>query len=179
MKSLILIIVCAMSLTFAQAQEKRVMVAYFSATGTTETVAKAIAEATGGTLYRIQPQTSYTSADLNWRNEQSRSSREMANPASRPAMADRNANAQNYDVIFLGYPIWWDRCPSIVNTFIESYALDGKTVIPFATSGSSTIDNSVKVLKEQYVNINWQNGKLLNGRASDAARWATEVVKAL
>lgn len=178
MKRLILIIACVLSATLTYAQEKKVLVAYFSATGTTETVAKAIAEATGATLYRIQPQAAYTSADLDWRNQQSRSSREMADPASRPALADLNARAANYDVIFLGYPIWWNRCPSIVNTFIESYKLDGKTVIPFATSGSSSIQNSVKVLREQYDKINWYTGKLLNSGASDAAKWAEEILNA-
>lgn len=179
MKRLILIIACALSVAMAQAEEKKIMVAYFSATGNTETVAKAIAEATGATLYRIQPKVAYTSADLNWRNDQSRASREMADPASRPALADLDAQAADYDTIFLGYPIWWNRCPSIVNTFIESYTLDGKTVIPFATSGSSSIQNSMKVLKEQYGKINWQTGRLLNGGASEAAKWAEETIKTL
>lgn len=179
MKRLILILACALSVAMAQAQEKKIMVAYFSATGNTETVAKAIAEATGATLYRIQPQTPYTAADLNWRNDQSRCSREMADPASRPALADLDAQAADYDVVFLGYPIWWNRCPSVVNTFIESYTLDGKTIIPFATSGSSTIANSVKLLKERYGKINWQTGRLLNGNVSDATKWATETIESL
>lgn len=167
-----------MSVTLTRAQEKKVLVAYFSCTGNTETVAKAIAGATGAELYRIRPQKAYSSADLDWRNEQSRSSREMNDPASRPALADRNARAQTYDVIFLGYPIWWNRNPSIIDTFLESYDLSGKTVIPFATSGSSSIQNSLKVLKEQYGKIKWQTGRLFNGNASDAAKWAKEVLNA-
>ena len=178
MKQLILIIACVLSVTLTYAQEKKVMVAYFSCTGNTETVAKAIAEATDATLYRIQPQTAYSSADLDWRDKQSRSSKEMGDTASRPALADQNAKADTYDVIFLGYPIWWNLCPRIINTFIESYTLNGKTVIPFATSGSSSIQNSVKELKEQYSEINWHTGKLLNGGTSDAVQWAKEAITA-
>lgn len=176
MKQLILIIACTLSVIGTYAQEKKVMVAYFSCTGTTETVAKAIAGATDATLYRIQPKTPYSSADLDWRNKESRSSKEMGDPASRPALADNNAQAETYDVIFLGYPIWWNVCPHIINTFIESYNLNGKTIIPFATSGSSSIQNSVKELKEQYGEINWHMGKLLNGGTSDAIQWAKEVI---
>ena len=154
------------------------LVAYFSCTGNTETVAKVIAGATGAELYRIQPQKAYSAADLDWRDKQSRSSQEMNDPASRPALADRNARAETYDVIFLGYPIWWNRNPSIIDTFLESYDLSGKTVIPFATSGSSSIQNSLKVLKEQYGKIKWQTGRLFNGNASDAAKWAKEVLNA-
>lgn len=178
MKRLLLIAACALSVTLTRAQEKKVLVAYFSCTGNTETVAKAIAGATGAELYRIRPQKAYSSADLDWRNEQSRSSREMNDPASRPALADRNARAETYDVIFLGYPIWWNRNPSIIDTFLESYDLSGKTVIPFATSGSSSIQNSLKVLKEQYGKIDWHAGRLFNGNASAAAKWAKEVLNA-
>ncbi|MDH6311673.1 flavodoxin [Parabacteroides sp. PFB2-10] len=178
MKQLILIIMCVLSTTLTYAQEKRVMVAYFSCTGNTETVAKAIAQATDATLYRIQPQTVYSSADLDWRDKESRSSKEMGDAASRPALADKNAKAETYDVIFLGYPIWWNLCPRIINTFIESYTLDGKTVIPFATSGSSTIENSVKELKEQYGKINWHTGKLFNDGSAGVKKWAEETVAA-
>lgn len=179
MKRLILIIACVMSVTLTYVREKRVMVAYFSCTGNTEAVAKAIAQATDAALYRIRPQTVYSSADLDWRDNQSRSSKEMADAASRPALADRDASAEAYDVIFLGYPIWWNRCPRIINTFIESYNLNGKTVIPFATSGSSSIQNSVKELKEQYGGINWHSGKRFSGGASDAGKWAEGVIAAL
>ncbi|NDW13470.1 flavodoxin [Bacteroides sp. 214] len=176
MKHLIITIMCVLSATWIYAQEKKVMVAYFSCTGNTETVAKAIAQATDATLYRIQPQTAYSSADLDWRNKESRSSKEMNDAASRPALADKNAKAETYDVIFLGYPIWWNLCPRIINTFIESYKLDGKTVIPFATSGSSSIQNSVKELKEQYNKINWHTGKLFNDGTSGVKKWAEEVI---
>lgn len=177
MKRLILMIACVLSVTLTYAQEKKVLVAYFSCTGNTETVAKAIAQATGATLYRIQPQQAYTSADLDWRDKQSRSSKEMENAASRPALADKDAKVEAYDVILLGYPIWWNQCPRIINTFIESYNLKGETIIPFATSGSSSIQNSVDELKKQYGEINWQAGRLCNDGASNAVKWAEEVLK--
>lgn len=166
-----------LSIMGVQAQELKVLVAYFSCTGNTERVAKAIAEATDGTLYRITPQTAYTSADLNWRNTKSRTSREMSNATSRPSLADKEAKAETYDVIFLGYPIWWDKAPRIIQTFIESYRLNGKTIIPFATSGSSSITNSVKALRSEYENIVWQSGKLLNGEMKEVANWAKEIMK--
>ncbi|NDV93305.1 flavodoxin [Dysgonomonas sp. 521] len=178
MKHLIITIMCVLSATWTYAQEKKVMVAYFSCTGNTETVAKAIAQATDATLYQIQPQTAYSSADLDWRDKESRSSKEMNDASSRPALADKNAKAETYDVIFLGYPIWWNLCPRIINTFIESYKLDGKTVIPFATSGSSSIQNSVKELKGQYNKINWHTGKLFNDGTSGVKKWAEEVIAA-
>lgn len=178
MKRLILILVCILSVTWAYAQEKKVLVAYFSCTGTTETVAKAISEATGAALYRIQPEKPYSSADLDWHDKQSRSSVEMNDAASRPALADKNAQAETYDVIFLGYPIWWNQCPRIINTFIESYNLKGKTVIPFVTSGSSSIDNSANELKKQYGDIHWQAGRRCNDGAAEAIQWAKEVIQA-
>lgn len=166
-----------LSIMGVQAQELKVLVAYFSCTGNTERVAKAIAEATDGTLYRITPQAAYTSADLNWRNTKSRTSREMSNATARPSLADKEAKAETYDVIFLGYPIWWDKAPRIIQTFIESYRLNGKTIIPFATSGSSSITNSVKALRSEYENIVWQSGKLLNGEMKEVANWAKEIMK--
>ncbi len=157
-------IVLLMHSTHAQEydKQKKSLIVYFSATGTTAGVAKNIAEITGGELYEIVPQTPYTSADLNWRNKQSRSSVEMKDPASRPAIKGKKENIADYDVIFIGYPIWWNVAPVILNTFIESHHLQGKTVMPFATSGSSSIDNSVAELKKRYPEINWKNGKRLN-----------------
>lgn len=155
----------------------KVLVAYFSCTGTTETAAKAVAEATGGTLYRIRPAKDYTAADLDWRDKSSRSSVEMADPASRPALADSSAAVGQYDVVFLGYPVWWDQCPRIVYTFMEAYDFDGKRVLPFATSGGSTIANSVGELKRLYgQGITWGDGRLLNSGADDARKWAASVV---
>lgn len=157
---------------------KKVLVAYFSCTGTTEAAAKVIAEATGGTLYRIAPKTEYTAADLDWRNEASRSSVEMHDEASRPELADHNAVVEKYDVVFVGYPIWWNLCPRAVNTFMEAYNFEGKTVAPFATSGGSSIDNSAEVLARTYSKgITWKPGLLVTGSDSETAEWARGCLK--
>jgi len=137
------------------------MVVYFSATGTTKAVAKQIAAEAEAELVEITPKEAYTAADLDWRNGKSRSSVEMNDTHSRPSINEVKDLSQ-YDTIYLGYPIWWDLAPRVVNTFIESAHLEGKTIIPFATSGSSSITNSVRVLKQTYPNIKWQDGKLLN-----------------
>lgn len=149
-----------------------VLVAYFSATGTTKRVAQLIADTKGGILFEIAPERPYTSADLDWTDKQSRSSVDMANPDARPAIADTLTTVEPYDTIYIGYPIWWDEAPREVNTFIERHDLSGKVIIPFATSGGSTIANSVNQLRKTYPNLDWQNGKLLNGAtADDVNRW--------
>lgn len=140
----------------------KILVAYFSATGTTARAAEKLANATGGELYAIMPAQPYTSADLDWNDKQSRSSVEMNDPKSRPAIKSKKENITDYDVIFIGYPIWWDLAPRIINTFIESHDLKGKTVIPFATSGGSSITGSVSALKKAYLALNWKEGHLLN-----------------
>lgn len=117
--------------------KKKTLVAYFSCTGNTRQLAKTLQAATGGDLYEIKPQIPYTSADLDWQNDKSRSSEEMKDKASRPAIAGKLANMNDYEVVFVGFPIWWYIAPTIVNTFLESYDFSGKTVIPFCTSGSS------------------------------------------
>ena len=153
-----------------QSMEKeasKVLVAYFSATGTTAGVAEKLASATGGELYAIVPQKAYTEADLDWRNDKSRSSVEMKDPKARPALKGMMKDLTGYDVVFIGYPIWWDAAPRVINTFIESYDLKGKRLIPFATSGSSGIEESVKALRKSYPDLKWSDGRLLN-RASDA-----------
>ena len=156
--------------------DKKILVAYFSCTGTTEKVAGAIAQAVNGKLYRITPAVAYTSADLNWNNKASRSSVEMADENSRPALGGGTLNLKDYDVVFLGYPIWWDLCPRPVNTFLEKYDFSGKAVIPFATSGGSSITGSVKQLKALYPQIEWQAGQLCNGNAKQAGDWAKRVI---
>lgn len=140
----------------------KVLIAYFSATGTTAHSAEKLAGVTGGELYRIVPAQTYTSADLNWNNKLSRSSVEMNNSKARPAIKNKLANIARYDVVFIGYPIWWDLAPRIINTFIESHNLKGKTVIPFATSGGSTIAGSEAALKRSYPTLKWKEGRLLN-----------------
>lgn len=149
--------------TSAQQKENKVLVAYVSMTGTTAKVAQTLANVTGGELYEIEPEKRYTNADLNWRNEQSRCYVEMHDLKFRPALKGKRANIADYDTIYIGFPIWWNIAPTLLNTFIEAHDLKGKTVIPFATSGGSTIDNSVKELKKAYPDINWKEGKLLNG----------------
>lgn len=145
----------------------RKLVVYFSASGVTAAAAKTLAEAAGADIYEIKPEVPYTNADLNWNNKQSRSSVEMNDPASRPAIADRNANVADYDMIFVGFPIWWYIAPTIVNTFLESYDFSGKTIIPFATSGGSGLGETVTRLKPSVSNTAiWKEGKLLNGRLS-------------
>ena len=143
-------------------KESKVLVAYFSATGTTKGVAQQLAEVTGGTLHEIKPAQPYTDADLDWRDKQSRSTIEMQDKSSRPAITDKLSNMQDYDVIYVGFPIWWYTCPTIINTFMEAYDFKGKTVIPFATSGGSSIDKACEDLKAAYPDVNWKEGKLLN-----------------
>lgn len=158
--------------------DKKALVAYFSATGTTANVAKQIAEATGGTLVEIAADPAYTTEDLDWRNKQSRCSVNMATPGNRPAIKRVETNASDYDIVFIGYPIWWDLAPYEVYTYIDSASLDGKTVIPFATSGGSTIDNSAADLKKTYPSVKWADGKLFNGTdAKEVQEWAINVIK--
>lgn len=138
------------------------LVAYFSASGTTEQAAKKLADIAGADLYEIKPVKPYTGNDLNWNDKQSRSSLEMSDKKFRPEIVEDNIKIDNYDKILLGFPVWWYVAPTIINTFIERYNLENKTVIPFATSGGSGIENCEKQLQEQYPKINWEKGRLLN-----------------
>lgn len=140
----------------------KILVAYFSATGVTARAAQKVAEATGGEVYAITPAKPYTDADLDWNDKQSRSSVEMNDPKARPALGGERLDVSEYDVIFIGYPIWWNQAPRLINTFIESHNLKGKTVIPFATSGGSTIAGSAATLKRSYPALKWKEGRLLN-----------------
>lgn len=157
--------------------ENKTLVVYFSATGTTAKVARTITDVTGSTLYEIVPQQAYTSDDLDWNDRQSRSSVEMNNPQARPALKDTKLDVAAYDVVFIGYPIWWNQAPRIVNTFIESHDLKGKTLIPFATSGGSGINNSVKELRKAYPDLEWLDGKLLNRASRNAIqKWTDDMM---
>ena len=161
----------------ANESNKKVLVAYFSASGVTKGVAQQLAEVTGGTLHEIKPAAAYTEADLDWRNKQSRSSVEMQDKSSRPAITDKLTNMQDYDVIYVGFPIWWNTCPTIINTFMEAYDFKGKTVIPFATSGSSDIKNACENLKAAYPDVNWKEGKLLNrATKKDIEDWVNSMI---
>lgn len=168
--SVLLSVVGMATSTFAQQKQDmnskqsnhKVLVAYFSATGTTARAAQKVVNATGGELYAITPAQPYTDADLDWNDKQSRSSVEMNDPKARPALGGKRLDVSGYDVVFIGYPIWWDLAPKIINTFIESHDLKGKTVVPFATSGSSSIAGSAATLKRTYPALEWKGGRLLN-----------------
>lgn len=179
MNKILLSLAAALAICFtacAQKKEKlsmdnnssKTLVAYFSATGTTAKAARSIADITGGELFEIAPQNPYTDADLDWNDKQSRSSVEMNNAQSRPALKAKKADIAEYDVVFIGYPIWWNLAPRIINTFIESHDLKGKVIIPFATSGGSSISNSISELKKAYPDLNWKEGKLLNRMSNNA-----------
>ena len=135
--------------------------------------AKAIAQAVGGDLYEIRPAVPYTAADLDWTNKKSRSSVEMNDPACRPAIAAPVENMDQYDTVFLGFPIWWYVEPRIVDTFLESHALAGKRVIPFATSGGSGIDGATRSLQSHCPQAKWVQGQVLHG---NPAAWAKRVL---
>ena len=151
------------------------LVAYFSASGTTAKAAKALAKASGADLYEIKPAVPYTSADLNWMDKRSRSSVEMNDKHSRPALADTDAPIAGHDVIFLGFPIWWYVAPTIVNTFLESYDFSGKTIVLFATSGGSGLGKSAAGLRASAPGARIVDGRLLNGRlnADELKTWVS------
>ena len=170
-------VACAQKKSKSDVSSSRTLVVYFSATGTTAQVAQEIADVTGGKLCEIVPEKSYTAADLDWNDKQSRSSVEMNDPKARPALKPLKVDLAEYDAVFIGYPIWWDQAPRVVNTFVERYALQNKKLIPFATSGGSSVDNSVAELRRLYPKLDWQNGRLLNGASRDEVkRWAGEYV---
>ena len=148
--------------TKQEKKQMKVLVAYFSASGVTKGAAEQLAAVAGADLHEIKPAQPYTGADLDWRDKQSRSSVEMQDKKSRPAITDKLANMQDYDVVYVGFPILWYTAPTIINTFMESYDFKGKTVIPFATSGGSSIKKACKDLKAAYPDVNWKEGKLLN-----------------
>ncbi len=155
-----------------------ILVAYFSATGTTAAVAADLAEATGATLYEIKPAVKYTDADLDWRNENSRSSVEMKDKESRPEIVKDLEDAGSYDTIFIGFPVWWYTAPTVINTFVEAYGFEGKTVIFFATSGGSDLKKANADFKAAYPKIDWKDGKTLNGESKEEIKaWADSLLR--
>lgn len=146
---------------------KKILVAYFSASGVTAKAAKKLAEAAQADLYEIKPEIPYTRADLDWMDKKSRSSVEMNDKASRPAIADKMKNMEEYDTVFIGFPIWWYVAPTIINTFLESYDFSGKTLIPFATSGGSGMGRTNENLKPSCPGATLIPGKMLNGSLSE------------
>ena len=150
------------------------LVAYFSASGTTAKVAKALAEAAGADLYEIKPQVPYTSADLNWMDKTARSTIEMNDKSSRPAIVTGDVDVSGYDTILLGFPIWWYIAPTIINSFLEAYDFAGKSIVLFATSGGSGFGDAVNGLKASAPGATIKEGKLLNGHqtAESLKSWA-------
>ena len=140
----------------------KVLVAYFSATHTTEGVAEKLADGMHADLYEIVPEEPYTDADLNYNDDNSRTTTEMNDSSARPAIAGSVENMDQYDVVFVGYPIWWGEAPRIISTFMESYDFSGKTIVPFCTSGGSGIDGSVSGLEQLTDGANWMEGKRLS-----------------
>ena len=156
---------------------KKVLVAYFSASGVTAGVADKLSKAIGADIFEIKPAQVYTSADLDWTNKKSRSSVEMDDRNSRPEIANKVENMSQYDVIFVGFPIWWYREPSIIDTFMESYDFSGKQVIPFATSGGSGMGDSGSIMQKLAPNAKVDSGKRFSSGVSEkdlkdwAAKW--------
>ena len=141
---------------------KKTLVVYFSATGTTKAAAQRLATEHNADLYEITPEQPYTDADLDWRDKQSRSTIEMNDKTSRPAIKGTCENIADYDTVWIGFPIWWYTAPTIVNTFIEAHDLSGKTINVFATSGGSTVDGSYNDLKKAYPQYKWGEKRLMN-----------------
>ena len=155
------------------------LVAYFSASGVTASLAKNLAAAIGADLFEIEPVIRYAEADLDWTNKKSRSSVEMNDKSSRPAVAKKLGNMSEYDEVFVGFPIWWYIAPTIVNTFLEGYDLAGKIIIPFATSGGSGMGETNEYLANSCKGAKLVEGKVLrrNACADELKKWADEVVK--
>ena len=161
----------------SETQENKVLVAYFSATGTTEGVAQHIANGLSADIYEIIPEEPYTDADLNYNDNNSRSTIEMNDPASRPVISGSVENMEQYDIVFIGYPIWWGDAPRIVSTFVESYDFSGKTVVPFCTSGGSGVGSSATNLEQLTSGAAWMEGRRLSG--SDSQETVMEWVNSL
>lgn len=155
------------------------LVAYFSASGVTAALAKNLAAAIGADLFEIEPEVKYTKADLDWTNKNSRSSVEMNDKLSRPAVAKKLGNMSEYDEVFVGFPIWWYIAPTIVNTFLEGYDIAGKTIIPFATSGGSGMGETNEYLANSCKGAKLVEGMVFrrNAGADELKKWAEEVVK--
>ncbi len=161
----------------SRAEGTKVLVAYFSATNTTEGVAEQIANGLNADLYEIVPVEPYTDADLDYNDNNSRSTLEMNNPDARPAISGSVENMEQYDIVFIGYPIWWSEAPRIVSTFVESYDFSGKTIVPFCTSGGSGIGSSASNLEQLTSGATWLDGQRLNG--SDSQNTIMEWVSSL
>ena len=149
------------------AADRKILVAYFSCTGNTRGIAETAAAVMNADLYEIQAAEPYSSDDLNYNNNQSRATREQNDPSVRPQISGSVSNMADYDIIFLGYPIWWDQAPRIISTFLESYDFSGKTIVPFCTSISSGVGTSSEDL-HSLCSAKWLNGTRLAAGASSA-----------
>lgn len=149
-----------------EAEGTKILVAYFSATNTTEGVAEIIADSLFADLYEIVPEQPYTDADLNYHDDNSRSTIEMNDSSARPAISGSVEDMEQYDIVFIGYPIWWGEAPRIVSTFVENYDFAGKTIVPFCTSGSSGVGSSATNLEALEEGATWLPGTRLNGGSS-------------
>ena len=158
-------------------EKKTTLVAYFSATGTTKAAAEKLAQVVDADLHEIQPEQPYTDADLDWHNQQSRSSVEMKDKSSRPAIKNKVENMDQYTTVYIGYPIWWYVAPTIINTFVEQYNLEGKTVIPFFTSGGSGAGETMKYLTPSAPKANWKEPLNLNGMNVDGIKSLVDSIK--
>lgn len=158
-------------------QESKVLVVYFSATGTTEDVAEHIANGLNADIYEIVPEDPYTDADLNYNDNNSRTTIEMNDPDARPAISGSVEDMDQYTTVFIGYPIWWGDAPRIISTFMESYDFSGKTIVPFCTSGGSGIGSSASNLEQLTSGATWLSGRRLNG--SDSQDTVMEWVNSL
>lgn len=158
--------------------KSKTLVAFFSATGTTMEAASKLAKVADADLFEIVPEVLYTPADLNWRDKSSRSTLEMEDKSSRPAIASKVENMAQYDTVFVGYPIWWYIAPTIINTFLEQYDFTGKTVIPFFTSGGSGAGETMKYLRPSAPGANWVEPKNLNYMSeSEMKSWVNSLIE--
>ena len=149
---------------------KNVAIVYFSATGNTKMVAQYIQEETGGTLFEIEPEEKYTDRDLDYNNDDCRANEEQNDPSARPGI-ENTIDLSSYDIVYLGYPIWWGDVPKIILTFLDETDLSGKTVIPFCTSGGSGIETSLDTLKNYNSDIDWIDGERLSTSKADVTDW--------
>lgn len=154
----------------------KILTAYFSASGVTRRVAEKLAKETGADLFEIEPEIPYTDADLDWMDKKSRSTVEMNDRGCRPAIRSRVENMEQYEVVFVGFPVWWYREPSIIDTFMEQYDFTGKTVVPFATSGGSGLGSSRKNMQALSAGARVEEGKRFGAGVSgrELAGWAAE-----
>lgn len=163
-----------------QNTDVRSIVVYFSCTGNTKAVAEEVAAQTGSELHEIVPEEPYTEEDLNYNDDSCRANVEMNDPESRPAISNTIENLSDYDTIYIGYPIWWGSLPRIMNTFFDTYDFSGKTIVPFCTSGSSSISQSVSVIREAEPEAQIKEGLQVSSAGADdssdeVSRWIEEI----